>query len=68
MADSVVHQKELWAQATNDAREEALASGVEIIYPDKAPFQAAVSDILNQQRKTAIGPYISAVDQLRRSA
>ena len=68
MADSVVYQKELWAQATNDAREEAVASGVEIIYPDKAPFQAAVSDILNQQRKTAIGPYISAVDQLRRSA
>ena len=68
MADSVVHQKELWAQATNDAREEAVASGVKIIYPDKAPFQAAVSDILNQQRKTAIGPYISAVDQLRRSA
>lgn len=68
MADSVVQQKALWEQATNDAREEALASGVEIIYPDKAPFQAAVSDILNQQRKTAIGPYISAVDQLRRSA
>ena len=68
MAASVVYQKGLWEQATNDAREEALASGVEIIYPNKAPFQAAVSDILNQQRQTSIAPYIAAVDQLRRTS
>lgn len=42
MDESVVYQKELWAQATEDALKAVEEYGVEIIYPDKTEFMDEV--------------------------
>lgn len=40
--ESKVYQRELWVQAEQEALDAVRAAGVEIIYPDKAPFAAKV--------------------------
>lgn len=43
MDESVEYQKELWAEATEHALEQVQKAGVEVIYPDKAPFMERVA-------------------------
>ena len=43
--ESAEIQKELWAVAEEEALEAVAAAGVEIIYPDKAPFAEQVQDM-----------------------
>ncbi len=45
MDESVEYQKELWAQATEDALEAVEEYGVEIIYPDKTKFMKEVESM-----------------------
>lgn len=40
--ESVVYQRKLWAEATEEALEAVKAAGVEVVYPDKSQFQAQV--------------------------
>lgn len=47
---SVQYQRELWAISEKKALEEVEKAGVEIIYPDKAPFQEAVQGIYDQYK------------------
>lgn len=42
MDESVVYQRQLWAEATRDALASAQASGVEVIYPDRTPFMEKI--------------------------
>ena len=42
MDESVVYQRKLWAEATEEALEAVAAAGVEIIRPNKAPYQQKV--------------------------
>ncbi len=42
MDESVVFQRDLWAQATEDALDVVRNAGVEVIYPDKTPFAEKV--------------------------
>ncbi len=42
---SVVFQRKIWKEATNEALEKVAASGVQIIYPDKKPFAKKVESM-----------------------
>ncbi|NND31817.1 MAG: TRAP transporter substrate-binding protein [Saprospiraceae bacterium] len=45
VANSVPEQRRLWKEADEEALAEVQKAGVEIIYPDKAPFAEKVADI-----------------------
>lgn len=62
--DSVVYQRELWKQSTEDALAAVKEAGVEVIYPDKAPFQAAVADMKASFEGTEIGELIRAIEEM----
>lgn len=62
--DSVTYQRQLWKQSTEDALAAVQEAGVEIIYPDKAPFQAAVADMKASYDGTEIGKLIAAIEEM----
>ena len=62
--DSVVYQRALWKESTEEALSAVEAAGVEIIYPDKAPFQAAVVDMKASYEGTEIGELIQAIEEM----
>ena len=64
MADSVHYQKQLWQQASDDALAKVKAHGVQLIYPDKTAFMAAVQPLLAQQQGTVIGDLLQQISQV----
>jgi TRAP-type C4-dicarboxylate transport system substrate-binding protein len=62
--DSVAYQRELWKQSTEEALAAVKAAGVEISYPDKAPFQAAVAGMKASYDGTEIGELIKAIEAM----
>lgn len=46
--ESYEYQKVLWQQSTADALEAVKKAGVEVVYPDKAPFVAKVQNLLEE--------------------
>ena len=48
--ESVKYQRILWAEATREALEAVKAAGVEVVYPDKAEFQAEVESMHESYR------------------
>jgi len=61
MADSVVYQKTLWQEASDDALANVKAHGVEVIYPDKTPFVQAVQPLLLAQKGTQVGDLVDKI-------
>lgn len=59
--ESVPYQKELWKQSTEEALEEVQKAGVEIIYPNKKPFQDAVKEMHESYRGTKIYDLIQEI-------
>ena len=49
--ESVVYQRKLWAESEKQCLEDAKANGVEIIYPDKAPFVKSVQPLYEELTK-----------------
>ncbi|WP_409432032.1 TRAP transporter substrate-binding protein [Litorimonas sp. RW-G-Af-16] len=64
MAESVVYQRKLWDEASTDAIEKVKAAGVQVIYPDKAPFREAVKDVRAEFEKGELAPLIRRVEAL----
>lgn len=62
--ESVVHQKKLWQEACDEAFREVQKGGVEITYPDKAPFREAVRDMHASYRGTTIYDLIEAIQEV----
>ena len=62
--DSVTYQRELWQQATEKALAEVQTAGVEVIYPDKAPFQQAVAAMKAGFEGTDLGDLIRAIEEM----
>ena len=60
--DSVVYQRELWQQSTDDALAAVQEAGVIVTYPDKAPFMAAVEDMKASYDGTETGRYLRAIE------
>lgn len=50
MDESVVYQKKLWAEATEEALREVKKAGVEVIRPDKEPFMERVEPMHENYR------------------
>lgn len=61
MQDSVRYQRELWQQASDDALAKVKAAGVEVIYPDKAAFAAAVQPLHLSLQGTEVGELIKQI-------
>ncbi len=62
--ESVVYQKELWKQASEEALREVQKAGVEIITPDKSLFREAVQDMHASYQGTTIYGLIEEIDQV----
>ena len=62
MDESVVHQRKLWAEATEQAYAAVEKAGVEIIYPDKSLFEDAVRDMQESYRGT---PAYALLEKIR---
>lgn len=62
--DSVEFQRELWKQSTEEALAAVKEAGVEVIYPDKAPFQAAVAEMKASYDGTDIGNLIQVIEEM----
>lgn len=63
--DSVAYQRELWRVSTEEALAAVRAAGVEVIYPDKGPFQAAVAGMKASYDGTEIGELIRAIEEMQ---
>ena len=58
---SVQVQRALWREKTTETLEKLRTGGVEIIHPDKGPFQAAVKALHVAFMKTASGQFMEAI-------
>ncbi|MDR7120545.1 TRAP transporter substrate-binding protein [Rheinheimera soli] len=61
MNDSVRYQRELWQEASDDALAKVKAAGVEVIYPDKAAFAAAVKPLHQSLQGTEVGDLMAEI-------
>jgi len=61
MDDSVVYQRTLWQEASDDALAKVKAHGVQVIYPDKTLFRQAVQPLHDQLKGTEIGDLLEKI-------
>lgn len=52
MDESVVYQRQLWAEASDEALQQVKEAGVEIIYPDKTLFAERVIEMYESEKGT----------------
>ncbi len=60
--ESVVYQRKLWREATEQALAAVEAAGVEISYPDKEPFQQAVRGMKAAYAGTTVGDLLARIE------
>ncbi|MBU0561837.1 MAG: TRAP transporter substrate-binding protein [Bacteroidetes bacterium] len=48
--ESYEFQKKLWKKASDEALEEVIKAGVEVIYPDKKPFEEKVKPLIEEYK------------------
>lgn len=68
MADSVVYQKNLWQQASDDALKKVKAHGVQVLYPDKTLFTQAVKPLHEQLKGSAVGDLLQKISTMSGTA
>lgn len=62
---TVVYQRKLWASETKVAMDALKAAGVNIIIPDKAPFQARVQNFKDSLVGTPVGEILEKIEAKR---
>jgi tripartite ATP-independent transporter DctP family solute receptor len=60
--DSVAYQRKLWREATEEALAAVQAAGVEVLRPDKAPFQDAVREMKATYDGTEVGDLLARIE------
>jgi TRAP-type C4-dicarboxylate transport system substrate-binding protein len=66
---SVHYQRKLWTQSENDALDSLKAAGVNIIYPDKAPFAERVLGMYDEfDDNKKVKDLIEAIKKLKPEA
>lgn len=65
MDESVAYQKELWAQATEDALKAVEEYGVEIIYPDKTEFMDEVVSMHESYKGEPVYELIQSIKAMK---
>ena len=63
--ESVVYQKKLWKEATDLALAEVQKAGVQVLYPDKKPFQEAVQKMHASYQGTKIYDLIRKINAIK---
>lgn len=63
MQESTKFQRELWAQASQEALTEVTKAGVTVINADKSLFQESVNDFMAEQESTPLWPLITKIKQ-----
>ncbi len=63
--ESVVYQKQLWKEDSEEALKIVQEEGVTIYHPDKAPFREKVKQMLASYEGTEIGELIKEIDQVK---
>jgi tripartite ATP-independent transporter DctP family solute receptor len=61
MADSVIYQRELWAESTRDSLAKVIEAGVEVIYPDKQAFVDAVKPFHDSFANSPVGDLMAEI-------
>lgn len=61
--ESVAYQRDQWRIDTENALAAVKAAGVEVIYPDKAPFRAAVAPMLESYVNPPLGDLIKQIQE-----
>ncbi len=64
MNDSIVYQKTLWQQASDDALAKVKAHGVQVIYPDKTLFTQAVQPLHDQLKGSEMGDLLQKIKDM----
>ena len=59
--DSATYQRKLWETENGRALEELAAAGVQISYPDKAPFKASVKALHDSYEGTVVGDLLERI-------
>jgi len=62
--ESVEYQKILWKNASDEALAAVKEAGVEIIYPDKTPFQNSVNEMHESYKGTPIYSLIKQINEI----
>lgn len=65
--DSITLQKKLWVALEEKSLAEVIKHGVEVIYPDKAPFVKALDSLYADLQGTVIGDYLVRIKDLEQS-
>lgn len=65
MIDSIAYQRKIWQESTDAALSALEEDGVQIIYPDKAPFMEAVTPMHNALNGTKVGDKLNQIKALR---
>lgn len=55
VGESVEHQRRLWEESSDRALEAMREAGLEVVFPDKAPFREAVQSMYERLRGTEMG-------------
>ncbi|WP_371194733.1 TRAP transporter substrate-binding protein [Glaciecola sp. SC05] len=62
---TVIFQRKLWASDTQVALDALKAAGINIIYPDKAPFQERVQEFKDSFSGTPVGDILDKIEAKR---
>lgn len=63
--ESVVYQRKIWAEAEQADLKAVEEAGVEVIYPDKAPFRESVRSVWEEFEGTEIGDLIERIQEVK---
>ena len=63
--ESVVYQRKLWKESSDHALEEVQKAGVEVIYPEKRPFQESVKEMHLSYKGTPIYELIQKIAAMK---
>jgi len=63
--ESVIYQRKLWKQVSDDCLKKVQEAGVKVYYPDKRPFQQAVQSIYKKYEHTRLGGLIQEIRQIQ---
>ncbi|MCU0643467.1 MAG: TRAP transporter substrate-binding protein [bacterium] len=63
--ESVEHQKILWKESSDEALREVQKAGVQVLYPDKTPFQQAVQEMHASYKGTTIYDLIHEIQNMK---
>ncbi len=63
--ESVTYQRKVWKESSDRALAEVQKAGVEVIYPEKAPFQESVKEMHESYKGTTIYDLIEKIDAVK---